>query len=106
MSNPVIHAFFVGRAVAEVVGEKFEDALTNALSDLGKFDAEQRENLRQFTEEVMIRAEREAANYQRSGTPSDTVSSPSGDLQETIDELRAEMARIRTDLQSYRNPTP
>ena len=50
MSNPVLHAFFLGRAFAEVVGEKVEESLTNAVSDLGKFDAEQRENLRQFIE--------------------------------------------------------
>lgn len=56
MSNSVIHAFFVGRAIAQVINEQVEDALTNALSELGKFDAEQRERLRQFTEEVMARA--------------------------------------------------
>ena len=40
MTNPVIHAFFLGRAIAEVIGEQLEDAFTNALSELGKFDAE------------------------------------------------------------------
>jgi len=58
MTNPVIHAFFLGRAIAEVVSEQLEDAFTNALSELGKFDAEQRENLRQFVEEVQMRADR------------------------------------------------
>ena len=57
MTNPVIHAFFLGRAIAEVVSEQLEDAFTNALSELGKFDAEQRENLRQFVEEVQMRAD-------------------------------------------------
>jgi hypothetical protein len=45
MSNPVLHAFFLGRAFAEVLTEKIEDNVTNALSELSKFDAEQRENL-------------------------------------------------------------
>ena len=58
MSNPLVRALFVGRAVAEICNEQFENALTDALSELGKFDAEQRERLRQFTAEVMERANR------------------------------------------------
>ena len=60
MSNPLVQAFFVGRAVAEVINERVEVALTDALSELGKFDAEAREQLRQFTEEVIERANRAA----------------------------------------------
>jgi curli biogenesis system outer membrane secretion channel CsgG len=103
MSNPVIHAFFLGRAIAEVVSEQLEDALTNALSELGKFDAEQRENLREFVEEVQIRAERamergiytDASGGGSSGSPSGT------DLQENIDEMRAEIAQLRSELKTY-----
>ncbi len=105
MTNPLIHAFFVGRAVAEVVNEQLENALTDALSELGKFDAEQRERLRQFTTEVMERANREAAtNY--SGASTTTVSSPGSapsDVQATIDELRAEIALLRAELQRHRS---
>lgn len=57
-NNPVTNAFFFGRALAEVMSEKLEESFTSAMSDLGKFDAEQRENLRQFVEEVQLRAER------------------------------------------------
>ena len=60
MSNPLVQAFFVGRAVAEVINERVEVALTDALSELGKFDAEAKEQLRQFTEEVIARANRAA----------------------------------------------
>ncbi|MEL7421308.1 MAG: DUF6825 family protein, partial [Cyanobacteria bacterium J06555_3] len=56
--NPVTNAFFFGRALAEVMSEKLEESFTSTMSDLGKFDAEQRENLRQFMEEVQLRAER------------------------------------------------
>ncbi|QKQ74936.1 DUF6825 family protein [Nostoc sp. TCL240-02] len=103
MSNPLVQAFFVGRAVAEVVNERLEVALTDALSDLGKFDAEAREQLRQFTEEVLERANRsaEAANSDQA-TSSGQTSSDSGDLQADIDELRAEIALLRTELQHYR----
>lgn len=57
--NPMVHAFFVGRAVAQGIGEQLEKAATDALSEFGKFDAEQRERFRDFTEQVLQRAERE-----------------------------------------------
>lgn len=104
MTNPLIHAFFVGRAMAEVVNEQLENALTDALSELGKFDAEQRERLRQFTQEVMERANREAENNFSGSTT--TVSSPgsqSNDVQATVDELRAEIALLRAELQRHRS---
>ena len=98
MSNPVIHAFFFGRALAEVLNEKLEDTLTNALSELGKFDAEQRENLRQFIAEVQMRAERDTSQGVAAASGADS----SADLQETIDDLRAEIARLKTELKAYR----
>ncbi len=105
MNNHVIHAFFVGRALAQAINEQVEEALTNALSELGKFDAEQRDRLRQFTQEVMERAEREAEVAVAGRTTTAIV--PHGsqplDLQVTIDELRAEVARLRAELQRYRS---
>ena len=105
MSNPLVHAFFIGRAVAETLGEQLERSLTNALSELGKFDAEQREHLRQFTEDVLERARREEEMTMRARTTTAIV--PQGtqpaDLQATIDDLRAEIAQLRSELQKYRN---
>jgi hypothetical protein len=99
MSNPVIQAFFLGKALAETLSEKAEETLSYTLSELGKFDAQQRENLRQFTNEVMAKAERE---WQTQGVVSNTGSANSPeDLQETIDELRADIASLRADLKSY-----
>jgi putative lipoic acid-binding regulatory protein len=87
------------------------------MSDLGKFDAEQRENLRQFMEEVQSRAERASGttvyprssnNSSSSGTSSyvgfniDTSSTNSEDLQTMLDQLRAEIATLRTELNKYR----
>ncbi|EAZ90886.1 DUF6825 family protein [Crocosphaera chwakensis] len=105
MSNPVLHAFFLGRAFAEVLSEKVEESLTEALSELGKFDAEQRENLRQFIEEVQLRAEREATQGNATTTTTTTTADngSSVDLQETIDDLRAEIARLKAELKNYRN---
>ncbi|MDP5337090.1 MAG: hypothetical protein NWQ28_00755 [Nodularia sp. (in: cyanobacteria)] len=105
MSNPLVQAFFVGRAVAEVINERLEVAVTDALSDLGKFDAEAREQMRQFTEEVLERANRaaEAANAGQSTPGGGYSGSGSVDLQATIDELRAEIALLRNELQRYRS---
>lgn len=117
MSNPVTDAFFFGRALAEVFSEKLEESFTNAMSDLGKFDAEQRENLRKFIEEVEIRAEKAANN---STTPNannksstSVVSTPpvtsveidihSDDLQAMLDSLRAEIAILRAELKKHQD---
>jgi len=131
-NNPVTSAFFFGRALAEVMSEKLEESFTNTMSDLGKFDAEQRENLRQMMEEVQLRAERAAgttstttttyppssttssSNGAADRTPStstttytsfniDTSSTNSGDLQTMLDGLRAEIAILRTELNKHRN---
>ncbi|NET60589.1 MAG: hypothetical protein F6K47_31965 [Symploca sp. SIO2E6] len=105
MSDPVIHAFFVGRAIAQAINEQVENTLTNALSELGKFDAEQRERLRQFTDQVISRAESEVETTTGQSTVSDTGATASKpvDLQENIDELRAEIARLRNELKLYRD---
>ena len=104
MTNPVVHAFFVGRAVAQGIGEQFEKAATEALSELGKFDAEQRERFRQFAEQVLERANQEAAQtVEVSSVSSGGSSSSETDLQEMIDTLRAEIAELRAKLQQYRD---
>jgi polyhydroxyalkanoate synthesis regulator phasin len=106
MSNPLIHAFFVGKAAADLLYEQMERSITDGLSELGKFDAEQRERLRQFTEQVIERANREAeAATQGRYTTGDTASpgSESTDVQAMIDELRAEIAQLRAQLQRYRS---
>jgi hypothetical protein len=114
MNNPVTNAFFFGRALAEVLSEKLEDSFTNLMSDVGKFDAEQRENLRQFIEEVQLRAEQAASSNSTtypSSAPSNTSntinidlnSTNSEDLQTMLDQLRAEIATLRSELKKYRN---
>jgi chromosome segregation ATPase len=92
MTNPVTHAFFVGRATAEALTEKLADSLTDLLSVIAKFDAQQRQNLREFVETVLAKAQ------QQSGTPQTTE-----DIQELIDNLRAEIAQLKAELQKYRN---
>lgn len=119
-NNPVTNAFFFGRALAEVMSEKLEESFTNTISELGKFDAEQRENLRQFIEEVELRSQRASGatvypNTSNNSRPTTKTSSDSGgfnidtsstnsdDLQTMLDQLRAEIATLRTELKKYRN---
>jgi polyhydroxyalkanoate synthesis regulator phasin len=104
MSNPLVHAFFVGRALAEAIGEQVENTVTNTLSELGKFDAEQRERLRQFTTQVLERANQaEELATQHTSSAIVPVASKPEDLQAVIDDLRAETAQLRAELQRYRN---
>ncbi|MEM9539027.1 MAG: DUF6825 family protein [Cyanobacteria bacterium P01_E01_bin.42] len=105
MSNPVTRSFFIGRAFAEILGEKVENAFSDALSEFGKFDAEQREKFRQLAEETMARADREMAEANMSGPAGGSTGegTSSGDLQETIDELRAEIASLRSALNAHRS---
>lgn len=103
-----MNSFFVGRALAEGLYEQLGNSLANFLSELGKFDAEQKENLRQFTQQVMERASQEAGTVVTdSSSPFNSPSSNGEpvDLQATIDELRAEVAELRSELQRYRNRT-
>ncbi|MGB3240680.1 MAG: DUF6825 family protein [Geitlerinemataceae cyanobacterium] len=105
MTNPPVHAFFIGRVLAEEIGAQFEKVLTNGLSELGKFDAEQRESLSEFTDRILDRA-RLAENTALQGRPSgmsDFSSSIEVDWQASIDDLRAEIAQLRTELQRYRS---
>jgi hypothetical protein len=92
MTNPVTHAFFIGRATAEALTEKLEDSLTDLLSALAKFDAQQRQNLREFVEVVMAKARQ-----------NDPTTETTEDIQELIDNLRAEVAQLKAELQKYRN---
>ncbi len=113
MSNSVTNAFFFGRALAEVLSEKLEDSFANAMSELGKFDAQQRENLREFIEEVELRAENIAANSPGTTGVSNVSSDRpapgsnsdlySGDLQAMLDKLRAEIASVRAELKQHRD---
>lgn len=103
----MLQAFFVGRALATALGEQVESIVTDGLSQLGRFDAEQRENLRQFAEDVFERARQAEAAAGSSSTSSDpdVAAAPTEDLQATIDTLRAEIAQVRVCLQQYRNPS-
>ena len=109
MSNPALHAFYVGRAFAEVLGERLEDTVTNGLSELGQLEAKQREAMREFVEEVMARAEKnEGQSVSTSTQPTTSTRSQASksspeDIQAMVDELRASIASLRTELNAYKS---
>ena len=101
MNNSVLNAFFLGRAFAEVLSEKIEESLTDTLSELSKLNAEQKEILNDFVQEVQTRAK---TNFTQDDFSNATVNDFSSiDLQETIDDLRAEIARLKVELKNYQN---
>ena len=98
MSKSPLDAFFIGRATAEAVIDRIEETVTDTLSALSKFDAEQREQVRIFVETILEKAEQQKGN----GTTEDSDIAPD-ELQETIDNLRAEIAQLKSELQQYRD---
>ncbi|HIK37235.1 MAG: hypothetical protein NZ901_04565 [Geminocystis sp.] len=102
MSNSLEEVLFVIRALAEVLGERLEDTLTEILSEIGKFDAETRQRLQEFVEEVKIRAQRAKQATYNPKTTITVEANKSVDLQELLDELRAEIARLKAELNNYR----
>jgi polyhydroxyalkanoate synthesis regulator phasin len=97
MSKSPLDAFFVGRATAEAVIDRVQENITDTLSALGKFDAEQKEQIRIFVETILEKAE------QQKGTVTTDGDITSDELQETIDNLRAEIAQLKSELQQHRD---
>ncbi|BAW96157.1 hypothetical protein NIES970_10800 [[Synechococcus] sp. NIES-970] len=106
MNNPLFQALSYGRAFAEVLKERVEESLTDLLSDLGKLDAERNQWVQEFIKEVETRAERDANKQGNASRPItidiDGDDNPT-DLQEMIDNLRAEIASLKAELKQYRD---
>ena len=98
MSKSPLDAFFIGRATAEAVIDRIEETVTDTISALSKFDAEQREQVRIFVESILEKAEQQKGNV----TTEDSDIAPD-ELQETIDNLRAEIAQLKSELQQSRD---
>ncbi|ATS18430.1 hypothetical protein L5470_10495 [Synechococcus sp. PCC 6717] len=96
MSQSPLDAFFLGRATATLLRDQAQHLFVELLSQIGRFDAEQQQRLHQFMQEVQERAQQEAQAV------SPHASEPV-DWQALVDDLRAETAALRTELQRYRN---
>ncbi|NJN76562.1 MAG: hypothetical protein HC796_10740 [Synechococcaceae cyanobacterium RL_1_2] len=104
MTNPLAQVLAYTSAIAEVVQEKAGTTLQEVLSDIGKFDAEQKERMRQLATEIQARAEGKGKRESSSMTPRKiTIEEENTEaLEELIDELRAEIATLKSELQNYR----
>ncbi len=96
----MVRAFFIGRAAAQALYEQVGNVVGETLANVGRWDAQQREVLRQQIQEILERAAQE--EHQSTQAQPTVRGQKPLDLQTTIDDLRAEMARLRTELKRYR----
>uniref|UniRef100_A0A1J3DUF4 Uncharacterized protein, chloroplastic n=1 Tax=Noccaea caerulescens TaxID=107243 RepID=A0A1J3DUF4_NOCCA len=54
----VLDAFFLGKALAEVINERIESTVGEVLGNIGRFQAEQQKQVQEIQEEVLERAKR------------------------------------------------
>ncbi|KAL1200414.1 hypothetical protein V5N11_032242 [Cardamine amara subsp. amara] len=54
----VLDAFFLGKALAEVINERIESTVGEVLGSIGRFQAEQQKQVQEIQEEVLERAKR------------------------------------------------
>ncbi|KAL4859221.1 putative thylakoid lumen protein [Chlorella vulgaris] len=112
-SRNALEVLYVGRAIAEVLSERLGAAFGDALADFGRLDAETRQAMREFQEDVMARAQREMAasaggsgsSVASDGTSTTTFGSAAGappDLPALVDDLRAEVASARAVVQQLK----
>nr|AAM62995.1 unknown [Arabidopsis thaliana] len=57
-NKSVLDAFFLGKALAEVINERIESTVGEVLSTIGKFQAEQQKQVQEIQEEVLERAKK------------------------------------------------
>ena len=106
MSNPLNQALVYGRVFAEVLKEKVETSLTDVLSDLGKLDAERNKWFKDLSDEFQNRAAQELQRTPGTSNKPVTINiddDDTPDLQEVIDNLRAEIASLKAELREYRD---
>ena len=109
MTNPLTRAFFIGRATADLLAEKAEAALTDIAGELGKNLSEAQKHWEEFGQDVVARAKAEEAiaagnlHGQDTAATGTGFTTPPADLQVTLDDLRAEVAELRSQLQKYRS---
>mmetsp|Transcript_27658 Transcript_27658/g.69307 ORF Transcript_27658/g.69307 Transcript_27658/m.69307 type:complete len:136 (-) Transcript_27658:955-1362(-) len=64
-SREVLDAFFIGKALAETLLERAGGVLADTLSEVARFDAERREQIRDFQDDVMGKAREEMYRAKR-----------------------------------------
>lgn len=104
-SKESLEAFFLGRALAEMVVEQVGEVVGETLSQVGTLVAERDERLVQFRKDVEERAREEMARSIEVTTPVERNSEPERpplDLDGAIEELRNEIDQARKQLEEVR----
>eukprot|EP00873_Tetraselmis_striata_P007448 jgi/Tetstr1/427712/TSEL_017837.t1 len=106
--------FFFGRALVETINDRVASAALDMLSEVSKASAELPTSFVEFQDEVYARAEAEmsksktsSASAQGSGAasspaPDSGASQPVVDVQDIVDDLRAELAAARAAAQAVK----
>ncbi|KAH7415085.1 hypothetical protein KP509_14G026600 [Ceratopteris richardii] len=76
-SKEVLEAFFLGKALAEAVTERLGTLVGELLSDVGRWQAEQQRQVRDFQDEVQERAKKARLKAFQEARSSQQVESPS-----------------------------
>ncbi|MEN9208561.1 MAG: hypothetical protein Q6L50_06460 [Gloeomargarita sp. GMQP_bins_120] len=98
----MVRAFFVGRALAQALTEQVGHLFGELLAGVGRWDAQQREALRQQIQMILERAAQEEQKAAQGRTRTAPAPAQPPDLQTALDELRAEIARLRAELKRKR----
>jgi hypothetical protein len=64
-SREILDSFFVGKSLAETLLERAGSVFTDALSEVSRFDADNREQIRAFQDEVLSKAREESQRGKR-----------------------------------------
>mmetsp|Transcript_177 Transcript_177/g.454 ORF Transcript_177/g.454 Transcript_177/m.454 type:complete len:193 (-) Transcript_177:328-906(-) len=119
-NRAVLDAFFVGRALAEVVNEKLGTAVGELLSEVAKRDSERRREMRDFQEEVRKRARDQqqravsstvespsTASAPEESTKSEEPTTPKADasskLEDSVGDLKSEVSQAKQELDDLKN---
>ncbi|KAK9160504.1 hypothetical protein Syun_006845 [Stephania yunnanensis] len=93
----VVDAFFLGKALAEVISERVESTVGELLSTFGRLQAEQQKQVQEFQEEVLERAKREKGKAARESLEAQgVVPKPTLVTLETIDISSEETVNAAT----------
>ncbi|CAN0897885.1 Uncharacterized protein At4g13200, chloroplastic [Linum grandiflorum] len=82
-SKNVLDAFFLGKALAEVLNERIESAVGEVLSTIGKLQSEQQKQIQSFQDDVVERAKKAKQGAAQTTSVVETSASTTDEAEET-----------------------
>ncbi|KAL2512395.1 Uncharacterized protein Adt_17995 [Abeliophyllum distichum] len=99
-SRTVLDAFFLGKAMAEALGERLESSVGEFLSVIGTLQAEQQKKVQEFQEEVLERAKRAKEQAAREAMEAQDVIPESSAADITVNSVAATTSPASTSAAS------